>query len=225
MAATIKKTAEDSRIMHVRIEFIDDILGTAPGDPDIHGSYISSKAPDAASKAEEIEALGEDEFREKGKTVFPIDEKGRPIFWNYQIKGFFKSACSAQRNLKGTLSSKCKAYKKKIDLGVFVFADASNKAEREIVIHGEYIDDCQRPLRAQTMQGDRVAIADSECIGAGAWCEFDVFCLDPADMDMVREWLDYGVLNGLGQWRNSGKGAFVWKELDRKPAGNDSIFK
>ena len=30
---------------------------------------------------------------------------------------------------------------------------------------------------------------------------------------LVREWLDYGKLRGLGQWRNSGKGRFEWKEV------------
>lgn len=30
---------------------------------------------------------------------------------------------------------------------------------------------------------------------------------------MVRECLDYGVLRGLGQWRNSGKGRFEWEEV------------
>lgn len=43
---------------HIHIDFIDDVLGTAPGDPDIHGSYVSSKAPDAATKEEEIAAIG-----------------------------------------------------------------------------------------------------------------------------------------------------------------------
>jgi hypothetical protein len=38
--------------------------------------------------------------------------------------------------------------------------------------------------------------------------------LDPKDKPLVEEWLDYGKFNGLGQWRNSGKGAFVWDELD-----------
>lgn len=32
-------------------------------------------------------------------------------------------------------------------------------------------------------------------------------------MDAVREWLDYGMLRGLGQWRNSGKGRFTWEEI------------
>lgn len=29
----------------------------------------------------------------------------------------------------------------------------------------------------------------------------------------VEEWLDYGQFNGLGQWRSSGKGSFVWDEV------------
>ncbi len=86
-----------------------------------------------------------------------------------------------------------------------------------IVIHTDKpIGDCQRPLRAQTMQGERVAISDSESIAAGAWCEFDIFMLDPSDRTLVEEWLDYGSLNGIGQWRNSGKGAFEWEEIKAK---------
>lgn len=203
-----------SNVMRVRLTFIDEILGTASGDPDIHGTYIASNAPDAPSKQEEIEAIGEDEFRAKGKTVFPRNAEGEPIFWNYQFKGFFKSACAAQRKITGTKSSKCTAYKKKIDLGIFPFSDATKKADRAIVIHTDQpIGDCQRPLRAQTMQGERVAISDSEAIAAGAWCEFDIYMLDPADKDMICEWLDYGELNGMGQWRSAGKGAFRWEEI------------
>lgn len=92
---------------HIHIDFIDDVLGTAPGDPDIHGSYVSSKAPDAASKEEEIAAIGEDEFRAKGKTIFPTDEDGTPIFYTYQIKGFFKSACSAEAMNRNVLRRSC----------------------------------------------------------------------------------------------------------------------
>lgn len=209
---------------HIHLEFIDDVLGTASGNPDIHGEYIASKAPDAMSKEEEIEAIGEDEFRAKGKTIFQTDKNGDPIFFSYQIKGFFKSACSAQRTLKGTLSSKVKAYKKKVDLQVFVYPDADDPASRQIKIHmtKDGIGECQRPLRAETMQGPRVAIADSESISKGSWIEFDVVMLDDSDWPLVKEWLDYGRFNGLGQWRNSGKGAFVWRELLTKPT---TIFK
>ena len=50
-------------VKHIHLDFIDDVLGTQPGDPDIHGTYVSKNAPDAVTKEEEIAAIGEDEFR------------------------------------------------------------------------------------------------------------------------------------------------------------------
>ena len=92
--------------------------------------------------------------------------------------------------------------------------DENDVSNRMIPINydGE-IGTCQRTLRAQTMQGERISLASSEMIGAGATIEFDVVCLNKDDEELVKEWLDYGRYNGLGQWRNSGKGAFVWEEL------------
>ena len=75
------------------------------------------------------------------------------------------------------------------------------------------IDYCERPLRASTPQGERVSIAKSESVPAGSTVEFEVTCLDPSLEGMVRECLDYGQLRGLGQWRNSGKGRYVWEEI------------
>ena len=31
--------------------------------------------------------------------------------------------------------------------------------------------------------------------------------------ELSRECLDYGVLRGIGQWRNSGKGRYLWEEI------------
>lgn len=203
-----------TKVMRVEITFIDDVLGTASSDPAIHEKFVASKAPDAKSMEEEVEALGTEAVVEKGKTVFPRDEEGNPVLWNYQIKGFFKSACSALRQIPGTESKKLKAYKKQIDLRIFVYADVNDKAGRMIPIEYDgVIDSCQRPLRASTPQGERVAIADSEMIHAGAKAEFDIELLNPEDEKIVEEWLDYGQYNGLNQWRNSGKGAFTWKRL------------
>lgn len=203
-----------TKVMRVEITFIDDVLGTASSDPAIHEKFVASKAPDAKSMEEEVEALGTEAVVEKGKTVFPRDEEGNPVLWNYQIKGFFKSACSALRQIPGTESKKLKAYKKQIDLRIFVYADVNDKAGRMIPIEYDgVIDSCQRPLRASTPQGERVAIADSEMIHAGAKAEFDIELLNPEDEKIVEEWLDYGQYNGMNQWRNSGKGAFTWKRL------------
>lgn len=66
--------------MKVRLTFMDEVLGTAASDPEIHRNYIASKAPDAPSTEEEVAALGVDEVTEKGMTVFHKDENGNPVF-------------------------------------------------------------------------------------------------------------------------------------------------
>ncbi len=58
------------------------------------------------------------------------------------------------------------------------------------------IGSCQRPLRGQTAQGERVSLANSETIPAGATIEFTVKCLVDSYADIIREWLDYGGLRG-----------------------------
>ena len=212
--------------MTVELTFIDDILGTAPNNPEIHAEFIASKAPDYPSMEEEIAAIGVDAEVEKGMTVFPRDEEGYPILWSYQIKGFFKSACAACQKMEGSLSEKITAYKKYVDTQVFVYPCAEDPSGRAIRIYtDDVIGDCQRPLRAMTAQGERVALANSERISKGAKCKFDIVLISggakakvkgEAQKDLVREWLDYGQFNGIGQWRNSGRGALMWQEFDKE---------
>lgn len=85
----------------------------------------------------------------------------------------------------------------------------------------------QRPLKAMTMQGPRVALAASEMLPAGTWCDFTVTML--ADTwrhkskrlttkceDALVEWLAYGRLRGMCQWRNAGWGAFRCRVMDQE---------
>lgn len=191
----------------VKLTFIEPILGTSPANDEVYREFIGSKAPDAASVEDEVAALGADAVAEKGMTVFPRTEGGTPFLYDYQVKGFFKDTCGGLRKVKGTESSKIKAYKKEIDKLVF--------PEPRCIpfqFDGE-ITECQRPLRAQTMQGERVSLAMSEQIPAGATVEFTVVCLCDDHEKAVREWLDYGRWSGIGQWRNSGKGRFRWEEI------------
>lgn len=200
----------------VKLTLTEGMLGTSPANEEIYRDFIGSKAPDAATVDEEVEALGADAVIEKGMTVFPRMEDGTPFLYDYQIKGFFKDSCSMLNRLSGkdengrkkavNESSKLKAYKKIIDGMIF-------PQPRQIPIHlpeGGSVGVCQRPLRAQTMQGERVALAISEEVPEGSWLEFSVVCLDDSHIGAVLEWLDYGVLRGLGQWRNSGKGRFTY---------------
>lgn len=192
--------------MKIKITFIEPILGTWPADPDVARNYIASKAPDAATIEDEIAASSVDDVVEKGMTVFPRNEAG-PVLYDYQIKGFFKDACSMLARVKNTKSSKIKAYKKIIDGLIF-----PEPRMIPIEINGE-IGNCQRPLRAQTAQGERVSLANSEEIPAGSTATFSVRLLDPSHEDLIVEWLNYGELRGIGQWRNSGKGRFTYELL------------
>lgn len=199
--------------INVRLTLTDEMLGTAAADPEVYKKYIASKAPDAKSLEEEIEAHGVDEVYAGSLTVFPRDENGNPFMWDYQLRGFFKDACSAlqrcgKENPVAKESCKLKAFKKIIDGCIFVYP-------RKIMIdmHGGEMGICERPLRASTAQGERVALAASETVPEGSTMDVTIRCLNDSHEAVVKEWLDYGQYKGLLQWRNSGKGRFTWEEL------------
>ena len=194
--------------MKIRITFMEELLGTASANPDIHREYIASKAPDAESLEEEVEAIGVDAALEKSMTVFPRNEGGQPILFDYQVKGFFKDSTAALRKVPGSKASKVKAYKKEIDGLLFVFP-------RMIPLDmPSPLSTCSRPLRAQTAQGERVALSTSEAAPAGTTVKLTVMALTKDMFELAKECLDYGTLRGIGQWRNSGKGRFTYEVLE-----------
>lgn len=203
--------------LHIMITFVEPILGTANNNKNIHREFIASKAPDAISREEEVAAIGVDEVEEKSMTVFARNENGDPIMWNYQMKGFFKEACGMLQRMKGEKCSKesckLKAYKKIIDGCIEPAGDADHGRQILLKVQdGVQIDDFQRPLRAQTAQGERIALANSEILPEGTTAEFFVKTPDAYE-DAVLEWLRYGRDHGLGQWRNAGFGRFEFELL------------
>lgn len=191
-----------------RIKFLEPILGGTPMNEELYRDYIAAKAPAGKDVDDEFEALSPDDEIAKGKTTFPRDEDGYPFLYDYHIKGFFKSACQMLRQTKGTKSSELKSFKKVIDGMIFVFP-------RRIMFEKvTEIRECQRPLRAQTPMGERVALAISDEINDGAEMEFTVEVFNDIHAKMVCEWLSYGVYSGLCQWRNSGKGRFEVVSLE-----------
>ena len=193
--------------MKVRLTLTDEALGMMPTDKELHETYIASKAPNAESIEEEVAAVGVDGVVEKTKTVFPRTADGIPFFWDYQIRGMFKDAIGMLRRAPKSECSKVKSYKKVVDGLIFV-----KERRIPIQVNGE-MGDCQRPLRTDGPTGSRTALAHSETVPEGSTLELTIQLLDPALEPVVRECLDYGVLRGLGQWRNSGRGRFTWEEL------------
>ena len=197
------------KTIEAKLTFTEEVLGTSPNDEDIYRNFIGSKAPDAQTVEEEVAAMGADAVVEKGMTVFARDEDGKPCLYDYHIKGHFKDACSMLKKATGSLSKDIKAHKKMIDGLIFV----NPRLIPLEIPEGKTMGVCQRPLRAQTAQGERVALAMSESVPAGTTCTIEITCLTDDDIKYVREWLDYGAWRGIGQWRNSGCGRYTWEEI------------
>ena len=198
------------KTLKVKVISDEEVLGTSASNPEIHSEYIASKGPDAVSLAEEVEAIGTEEVFEKSMTVFPRLADGTPIAWDYQWKGYLKDAFGCLKKVKDSKCSAIKAHKKEIDGLIFV-----SPRKIPFQLNGE-MSICQRPLRASTAQGERVALASSETIPEGSSQIFEIKCLVDSDMPAVLEALDYGELRGFGQWRNSGKGRFHYEILETK---------
>lgn len=124
------------------------------------------------------------------------------------------------RRDSGTYSFQIKAHLKLIDGMLFVYP-------REIPIQipnatpDFKLETLTRPLRAQTAQGERVALAHSEMTPPGSWIEFALKVRgNVLPKKVLEEWLEYGQDRGLGQWRNASYGSFKsfsLVELDAAP--------
>ena len=196
----------------IRLTTISELLGSVPLDAEIYSTYIASKAPamllangDAAA---EVETLSDYEALDlKGRTGFHRDAQGRPLLLDYVVKGFLKESWQAMRQVPGSEAAKLKAGKSKIDGLVFI-------EPRHIVLHvpgsmKERIN--ERPLRAETPRGPRVALAASEELPIGTWCDVRLTVLAPQVItkELLEELFAYGRWLGLGQWRSGGHGKFT----------------
>jgi hypothetical protein len=189
----------------IRFEFTQPLLGTVPKNADVYRDFIASKAAlNDDELAEELETV--EHIEESGWTGFHL-ENGQPILYDYVIKGFFKDACSMLRRVTGTESNKMRAYKKIIDGLVF----PKPRKIPFVLPEGAEMGIMERPLRASTAQGERVTLVRSDTIPEGTKLEFELQILGQVSEKLLREWLDYGAVRGLGQWRNAGWGTFTYE--------------
>jgi hypothetical protein len=195
--------------MKVKITLTEEMLGTACANPDVHREFIASKSADADKVEAEMATLPAAELVEKSTTVFHRGPDGGPILYDYQVKGFIKE----QVRIMLALTTGCKVgtatlskwtADKMVDNHVHV-----GPRMIPLAVSGA-VGLCTRPLRAQTMKGERVSLASSETVPAGTTFEFTVDTDHAALGEFVERALDRGAIKGLGQWRNSGKGRFTW---------------
>ena len=208
----MSKLITESRIY--KLTGLTPILGSAPASRAIRTQYIASKAP--TDKLREEEEAASFDLDEKGLTVFNRNKQDQLCLMGYQIKGFLKGALTA-------LKAQCKiaAAKGKIDNLIFVepryiplMRDGQPLRDEDEIL--------ERPLRAQTMQGERVTLAASELVEDPWEITIEMTMIPNAgtakskalSWDAIEAALDYGAFHGLGQWRNADYGRFIWKRED-----------
>lgn len=200
-----------------KIKFVTEMLGTVPKDPEVYRSYVETKKPVSVG---EDESLSVEKIEEKGWTGFHKDEKGLFVY-DYMIKGFFKNAGNVLKERVGI-----KNLRGKIDDYIFIFP-------RKIYLGVDKPDgSIERPLRAMTMQGPRVSLARSDYINGNREISFEIgwIALKGIDEALIRGLLEYGKLQGLGQFRNGGYGRFEvteWEKtgpvIEKEEPGNKKV--
>ena len=187
------------------VTLTEPILGSQP-QRDVATDFLRKKAIDAGAEAEDVDETiaSIPEELEKGTTGFHRGPEGQLVLWNYQIKGFIKEAGGV---FNGVNVEKVKNLRSKIAATVFVSPRLIPLATpvQEPTIN-------ERPLRAMTMQGPRVSLARSEELPAGVSFTCEIAVLKPEVTEaLLRELLDYGQFQGLGQWRSGGFGTFSYE--------------
>lgn len=188
-------------ICRVRIELLEPLLATLPSDPNIWDRFFK----DTAQSDEE----GTITPTPGVSNIFPSDpQTGEVFLWDYQILGFLKEIGNLQavkdylgiRNLRAKISQHVRVFPRRLYTGLLA----------------RDLETVQRPLRARTPQGERVALAKSQMLPAGYQLEFFVVVLDNPDIEpeTIRTLLEMGQWQGLGQWRSGSWGRFKLVRFD-----------
>jgi hypothetical protein len=176
----------DVTIYKVTLELTEDILGTVPKNREVYAAHIATKDRELIEKkakmgiplcdgteptslaissriSEEVETI--EEIEEKGWTGFHTTSEGDAFLFDYALKGFLCESARTHKEIGNVkqLQDKFKRY-------VFVFP-------RRIIL-GKVTGTNERPLRALTAQGPRVALARSDTIGAGTKLSFEIHILE-----------------------------------------------
>jgi hypothetical protein len=211
----LSEIIEDDPIEKIKIsvviELIEDMLGTVPKNKKIYTDHVAEKMGDYQGKPlkamddlnEEIESCP-DNF-EKAATGFHSDSFGLLIY-DYMILGNIKSNISV---LMSNGYDKVFNYKKSTDLFCSIEPRKIRFYRKDCSKYLKIHDNClERSLRAQTPKGPRVCLAKSDSVNSGTRLKFYVNLLKNdrgLTAKVLIEALKLGKLNGIGQWRGSGK--------------------
>ena len=204
-------------IYEVSMTFTEPLLGGACNNPEIHSEFIASKAPTVTEGQEETAALPE-ETMEKALGVFPKDDKGL-FYWNYQFRGFFKEQIAALVDI-GEVNEVSKwSVKKAVNQLLYITPRRVYLLDDKGRNIKESTSVLSRPLRAETLQGPRVALASSQVLPPGTQLVYTMTLIQAGNAKSkcklseptLLAALEFGSQNGFGQWRTAHYGSFTYK--------------
>lgn len=193
------------------------ILGSQPPAPDVRTQYLASKATPAAAAEEEAMTPN---LAEKNLTVFlrDPDHNDRLVLMDYVVRGFLKEAVMSLKAQVGIGNARSK-----IDKYVFVEPRRIpiRKNGKPVYDEDDYFE---RPIRCQTMQGERVTLTGSEQVYDPWQVKVRVTLIpntgtaksDAITWDTIEAALDYGRFMGLGQFRTGSYGRFHWQRVEEE---------
>ncbi|MFA4972992.1 MAG: hypothetical protein WC683_10280 [bacterium] len=179
--------------------------------------------------------LDEEGEQVRVRSTFHRNADNEPCIYGYLVMANLQEACQVLRmgdtkgpdgKPLGLESKKLTTYQKSIRTNLFVLAPQRlitlNAAGAEWPIPADpaappydakNLPIMVRPLRANTPQGPRVAIAASDFVPAGTTLNFHISLLNTGKVTeaMLIEWLDYGAQHGLGQWRAAQWGTYYFE--------------
>lgn len=224
----------EKKVYHIKIKFIEPVLGSQPGKASLVERYIRSKLHNEIEKLErkiqktkdyderkileeKLALLQRDADEESPQveaedrlTVFPRSPEGFICLLNYQILGFFKEV--ANNYLEAGMKNKFSRYADvRASLnGNYRFClfirEGRTLTEPDMIL--------ERPLRAFAGGQYIVSITASEVLQPPIEVEFYLVILGPAQKHNITEKLIKTCLEigrekgGISQWRNAGFGKF-----------------
>ena len=220
----------------VKLNFISDILGTAPSPELLKLDFfkmIGKKALKDAKKLEEeteglsTEAYTEEDYKvsksseeEKNNeitqiTYFRKDNKGIYLP-NFMVKGFLKAAAQALKEQINLPNPRAK-----IDRYVFIFPNKIYLYRNGDILK-KHKDEYIRPIRAMTPKGERTSLVSSERIEASEdnpviTDEIRIVLIKNKEINLkkLKKMLEYGLYSGISQWRSAGFGRFKWELISQ----------
>ena len=200
----------------LKLTFTAPLLGSQPS-RELVTEYIAKRH---GIELDDEERLLLPDLLERETTIFHRQTDGSPLLLNYHVLGFLKEAgkvlngkAGAGRGVERGPASGVRNLRWKVS----AYVSVSPRLIPLRLPDGEQLDYFERPLRAETARGPRVAIARSEMAPTGTWIECGLEVISSEiSQDVLLDLLDYGWSHGLGQWRSSGAFGTFRYELDQE---------